>query len=407
MTPRSSAIERGLALTSVLAAAVLALMALVVHRVNEDALDAGKRSIRSIEVMSTLDKLALALRDVDVAGRDIVNGRAREGGDIERFDAARFQARLNLAALGPLTSDEPAQSERLSRLQPLVGRKFARGVHAYDVPSPGSRDQIDALVGAMHDAENHRLDDYRQTQASASERSTAIMVGALGLVTLLSLVFWLLLKIEFGARRALEKRLIESATIDELTGTANRSEFDRRLVQEWTFKGRYATALSLLMIDVDQLKAINEQWGAVAGDQVLREVARRLASRLRRSELLARSGGDEFAVIVPQYRSEALALAEQLRERIVEAPFYVEGIDRPAPVAVTVSIGLAESSDVDSPRGLLAAAEEAMYSAKGKGRNRVEPFQPNPTSYGMRMTAATAPQTTTLTAPTTRQSRVG
>lgn len=398
MTPRSSVIERGLALVSILAAAVLAVMALIVHRVNDEAAEASKRSVRSVEAIATLDKLQLALRDGDVVGRDFAAGRARdprlEVADNERFEAARFQARLALAALAPLAGDDPGQSQRLSRLQPLIGQKFARGMRGYDGGPVGTRDEIDGLIGSMRDDEGRRLDGFRNQQRNASERSTWIMVGALGLVTVLSLVFWFLLKIEFRARRALEKRLIESATIDELTGAANRSEFDRQLVQEWTFRGRYNTALSLLVVDVDQLKSINEDWGHVEGDAILREVARRLSSRLKRTELLARTGGDEFGVIVPQYRKEAMALAEQLRERVAEAPIYVQSEDRPVPVIVTVSIGVAEASDVDSPRGLLAAADEAMYGAKGKGRNRVDAFQPNPTTYGMRVSTLSRPTTT-------------
>ena len=384
MRPRSSAIEQGLVVTSILAAVVLAVMALVVHRINSDAEDAAKRSIRSIEIAATLDKLQLALRDGDMAGRDLAGGRARDRADIDRFDVARFQARLHLTALGPLAGDEPAQLERLSRLSPLINRKFGLGLRSYESTTPGARDEIDGVIASMRDDESRRLDTYRATQRNANEKSTWMMVGALGLVSLLSLVFWILLKIEFAARRALEGRLIESATTDELTGVANRSDFDRKLVQEWTFRERYGTALSLLLVDVDDLKVLNEQWGHVAGDSVLREVARRLAARLRRTEVLARSGGDEFAVIVPQYRKEAMAIAEQLREQIAEAPFFVPGGDRPNAVQVTISIGVAEASDVDTPRQLLAAADEAVYAAKDRGRNAVAAFQPDPTTGGLR-----------------------
>jgi diguanylate cyclase (GGDEF)-like protein len=385
-TPRSSVIEQGLVLTSILAAIILAVMALVVHRINGDAAEAGKRSIRSIETAATLDKLQLALRDTDMAGRDLASGRARDRADVERFDTARFQARLHLAGLGPLTGDDPAQSERLSRLNPIVTRKFNLGLRGYDGATPAGRDEIDGLLATMRDHELRRLETDRSTQADANEKSTWILVGSLAVVSLLSLAFWMLLKIEFAARRALEKRLIESATTDELTGVANRSDFDHKLVQEWAFRIRYGTALSLLLVDVDHLKKHNDEWGHVAGDSILREVARRLAGRLRRAELVARSGGDEFAIIVPQYRKEAVALAEQLREQVADAPFFLPGRDRPIQLKVTVSIGVAEASDVDTPRQLFAAADEAAYAAKDRGRNAVESYRPDSTTGGARTT---------------------
>lgn len=386
-------------LTSILAAVVLAVMALVVHRVNSDAADAARRSIRSIEVAATLDKLQLALRDVDMAGRELSIGRSRDPSDADRYDTARFQARLNLAVLGPLVGDEPSQLERLSRLGPLINKKFALGLRGYEVQAAGSRDEIDNLIAALRDDEGTRLERYRASQRDASEKSTWIMVGALTLVTLLSLAFWFLLKIEFRARRALERRLIESATTDELTGIANRSDFDRKLVQEWTFRIRYATALSLLIVDVDHLKALNDQWGHLAGDAILREVARRISSRVRRTEVVARSGGDEFAVIVPNYRKEAVELAEQLRERVAEAPFSLQSGGKTVSVMVTISVGVAEASDVESPRALLAAAEEAMYAIKRNGRNGVESYRPNPTIYGMSATTVSPTKQSTSSRP--------
>ena len=386
-------------LTSILAAVVLAVMALVVHRVNSDAADAARRSIRSIEVAGTLDKLQLALRDVEMAGRDLSAGRSRDRSDGDRYDLARFQARLNLAALGPLAGDEPGQLERLSRLGPLINRKFALGLRGYEAATGGSLDEIDNLIAAMRDDEGRRLERYRASQRDASERSTWIMVGSLSLVALLSLGFWFLLKVEFGARRALERRLIESATTDELTGVANRSDFDRKLVQEWTFRTRYATALSLLIVDVDQLKALNDQWGHLAGDTILREVARRIASRVRRTEVVARSGGDEFAVIVPNHRKEAIELAEQLRERMAEAPFLVQSGGKPVPVSVTISVGVAEASDVGTPRELLAAAEEAMYAVKRNGRDGVESYQTNPTTFGINSAPLSPSQKSTSPCP--------
>ena len=390
ITPRTSVIERGLILTSLFSAAVLAAMAVLVHQVNQDALLAGKRAIRADEVESTLDKLQLALRDGEVSQRDYMAAGRRA--DRDRVEAARFRARLHMAALSPLTGDVPAQAERLARIEPLVNRKFLQLARAVDVresrgenrgvePAPrgleadgvrATTEEIDGLIGAMQTEEGERIKTARAVQREAGERSLVVMVGALALLALLSLVFFLLLKIEFSARRALERRLIESATMDELTGAANRREFDRQLAQEWAFKKRYGTALSLIVLDVDHFKNINDRWGHLAGDAVLREMARRIRTRLRTTETLARYGGEEFAVIVPQYLNDALQLAEQLRERISEDPFIVSEGASHLSIRLTISLGVAEASDVESARELLAAADEAMYAAKENGRNRVE-----------------------------------
>src|ERR1700742_2489737 len=110
ITPRSSVVEQGLVLVSIVGAVILAVTALVVRHINSEAADAGKRSIRTIETAATLAKLQLALRDGDMAGRDLTSGRPRDRADSDRFDAARFQARLNLSSLGPLTGDDPDQA---------------------------------------------------------------------------------------------------------------------------------------------------------------------------------------------------------------------------------------------------------------------------------------------------------
>ena len=401
LTPRTSVIERGLILTSLFAAAVLAAMAVLVVQVNQDRIEAGKRTIRADEVQGTLDKLQLALRDGEVAQRDYLASGRRA--DRDRVEAARFRTRLHLAALSPLTSDEPRQAERLARIEPLVKRKFLQLSRAVDaresrgaesaqreLEADGVRatsEEIDSLIIAMQTEEGERIKAARAVEREGGERSLVVILGALVLLTLLSLVFWVLLRIEFGARRALERRLIESATTDELTGAANRREFDRQLAQEWAFRKRYGTALSVIVLDVDHFKDINERWGHPAGDAVLREMARRIQARLRTTEMLARYGGEEFAVIVPQYLSDAVLIAEQLRENVSEDPFIVSQGASNLSIQLTISLGVADASDVESARALLGAADEAMYAAKENGRNRVEAHRAHQPSR--LMTAAT------------------
>jgi diguanylate cyclase (GGDEF)-like protein len=160
------------------------------------------------------------------------------------------------------------------------------------------------------------------------------------------------------------------ATRDELTGLFNRREFDRLLQEELQRAGRFNLPLSVLMIDVDQFKVVNDTHGHPAGDAVLREVARRLTGEVRNVDRIARLGGDEFAVLLVQ--ADAVVASEVAdRMRAAVAAQRVEVAPETA-VAVTTSIGVAARSEtVQSVDALLAVADKALYAAKTAGRNRV------------------------------------
>jgi two-component system cell cycle response regulator len=164
---------------------------------------------------------------------------------------------------------------------------------------------------------------------------------------------------------------LEMAITDSLTGLHNRRYFERHLatmVDQATTRGR---PLSLLIIDIDHFKAINDTYGHLAGDKVLKEFARRIQSAVRGIDLAGRFGGEEFVVAMPDtHVSVAYLVAERLRSLISAEPFKVgEGLD---PIVVTVSIGVgAIESPTDTPMGLLARADAALYQAKRSGRNRV------------------------------------
>jgi diguanylate cyclase (GGDEF)-like protein len=161
-----------------------------------------------------------------------------------------------------------------------------------------------------------------------------------------------------------------SAT-DSLTGTANRRRFDEALDAEWRRAIRNGTELSLLMIDVDQFKQYNDDFGHQQGDVCLRQIASALGVAARRAgDIAARYGGDEFAVILPASAIEhASAIAENARHEVEQL-----GIRCKSGLQVTVSIGVAtlkpvEGAEVDA---LVARADEALYRAKDAGGNRVE-----------------------------------
>ena len=162
------------------------------------------------------------------------------------------------------------------------------------------------------------------------------------------------------------------ATVDQLTGVANRRSFDESLDTEWKRSVRDAAPLSLLMIDADHFKSFNDRYGHVAGDDCLRGIAAALGAKpLRQHDLVARYGGEEFAAILPGApASVAEQIANQMRLSVREASIRHE--DNP-PGYVTISIGCATvvPSAGMLPEELIAAADRALYLAKKSGRNRV------------------------------------
>ncbi len=157
---------------------------------------------------------------------------------------------------------------------------------------------------------------------------------------------------------------------DGLTRIHNRHAFDERMVEELRRHQRYRHSLSLLMLDLDYFKAVNDTYGHQAGDMVLREVGRLLNDVLRNTDFGARYGGEEFVVILPQTgEDQAWVLAERLRRRIGGIRFEFEGSN----FQVTASIGVAtlRPGSLHKRKDLLRQADEALYQAKTGGRNMV------------------------------------
>ncbi len=164
--------------------------------------------------------------------------------------------------------------------------------------------------------------------------------------------------------------VVEAARRDSLTGLFNVRTFHRRLAEEVDRSIRSGAPFSLLMIDVDYLKNVNDRYGHMAGDRVLHDMAAMLVGELRTIDTVARYGGEEFAVLLPETDAErAVAVGDRLRRRI-EAVRH-EGV----PELVTVSIGTATCpDDAVSASDLLHKADLALYASKNRGRNQVTAF---------------------------------
>ena len=170
-------------------------------------------------------------------------------------------------------------------------------------------------------------------------------------------------------RKTLDRSL-EMAITDPLTQLNNRRFFDTQIRLHLSRHIKGGPALSLLLLDIDHFKAVNDGYGHDAGDEALREFARRLSLYVRAIDLPCRLGGEEFVVLMPETGAgDALNIAERVRAQIAAEPFAVGGGRL---LNVTVSVGVATSGGLgDSPEALLKRADEGVYEAKSSGRNRV------------------------------------
>ncbi|SEG06363.1 GGDEF domain-containing protein [Marinobacterium lutimaris] len=168
-------------------------------------------------------------------------------------------------------------------------------------------------------------------------------------------------------RKSAEAAHLKSMT-DPLTGLPNRFAYERELANEIERFNRYDTPFSLCVADLDNFKKINDEYGHLAGDKVLRLISRVLRSNLRGVDFVARIGGEEFVIILPSTDGEsARQAADNARQAIEQSPFNFQG----TPVQVTMSFGIAEIQPDDSTETLFDRADGSVYMAKREGRNRV------------------------------------
>jgi diguanylate cyclase (GGDEF)-like protein len=249
--------------------------------------------------------------------------------------------------------------------RPWLG-KFSRADHALLFPAAAGLESVALLPLTRQE----RLIGCLNFGSRERERFRAV----LGTEFLHHLALIAAFALESAVNRA---RLVRSGFTDVLTGWHNRRYLQTRLFEELARCRRERTPLTCLMIDVDHFKSVNDRFGHLAGDEVLRQLAQCISGEVRGSDVSARYGGEEFVVLLPGTGAAAgFTLAERIRAAVAHEPFELTGV--PTRLPVTVSIGVAEhrpgleEHDLKvAGERLLALADVALYEAKAGGRNAV------------------------------------
>jgi diguanylate cyclase (GGDEF)-like protein/PAS domain S-box-containing protein len=243
----------------------------------------------------------------------------------------------------------------------IIADRFARGVTKADTSPEAVKAKITELASLARDS--HRVDELADGRFLLLSRQPMPGGG------------WLAIMEDITERRRAEAEIVHLARHDVLTGLANRAEFNEKLEEAGKRLKRGDAAITVMMLDLDRFKAVNDMFGHPAGDELLVEVSRRLKSTLRETDLLARLGGDEFAIIQEGGATQhegAIALALRINNAIAE-PFDLGGFE----VNVGTSIGIAMAPEHGiEPEGLLKSADLALYAAKAQGRSDYRIYQP-------------------------------
>ena len=164
------------------------------------------------------------------------------------------------------------------------------------------------------------------------------------------------------------------ATTDGLTGLSNHKRFYEILERELWRSRRYGGQISVIMVDIDNLKKINDAYGHRAGDRVIKEISRRIRACIRQVDTAARYGGDEFAVILPKTSlSKAVIVAERMVDEVWRTPM----VWKREQIGLSISVGLGQYDANISPEEITSRSDQALYTAKQAGKNTVRIFEPS------------------------------
>ncbi|MBK4998449.1 diguanylate cyclase [Pseudomonas sp. S31] len=308
------------------------------------------RGLNWYELIPVLDDLAVLMLAITDSGQHEFEAYLQQLN--ERLEG--FQSHLHEASAGHADNSSAAR-ELDNQLREQVGglQNSVQGAADVDSLKHILENRLEGLLTTMDEHQHAR--DRREQELAGRLHGLAERVATMEQEAL-------------GYREHLEEQR-QKALIDPLTGLPNRAAWSERVeqeIQDWQENGGH---LAMAILDLDHFKRINDGYGHLAGDKVLKIVAGQLSKRLRGRDFIARFGGEEFVLLLPQTSPPAAAqVAESMRAAIEACPFHFKG-ER---VVITVSIGLGAFRTGEHGDQVLKRADEALYRAKSLGRNRVE-----------------------------------
>ena len=321
------------------------------HRPQAEAMrDRLKNGLNWYELLPILDDLATLMLAITDSGQHEFEAYLQQLN--ERLEA--FQSNLQAASEGHADNSSAARAMDTQIREQVDGlQNSVQEAADLDDLKQVLENHLEGLLGTMDQHQKQR--DAREQEVAGRLKSLAERVAHMEQEAL-------------GYREHLEEQR-QKALIDPLTGLPNRAAWTERLEHEIAQWQQHGNTLSLAMLDLDHFKRINDNYGHLAGDKVLKIIATVLRKRLRGSDFIARFGGEEFVLLLPATPPAIGAkLLETLRASIEACPFHFKG-ER---VTITVSMGLAAFRPGEHSDLVLKRADQALYRAKNAGRNRVE-----------------------------------
>ena len=321
------------------------------HRPQAEAMrDRLKNGLNWYELLPILDDLATLMLAITDSGQHEFEAYLQQLN--ERLEA--FQSNLQAASEGHADNSSAARAMDTQIREQVDGLQTSVQEAAdLDDLKQVLENHLEGLLGTMDQHQKQR--DAREQEVAGRLKSLAERVAHMEQEAL-------------GYREHLEEQR-QKALIDPLTGLPNRAAWTERLEHEIAQWQQHGNTLSLAMLDLDHFKRINDNYGHLAGDKVLKIIATVLRKRLRGSDFIARFGGEEFVLLLPATPpAVGTKLLETLRASIEACPFHFKG-ER---VTITVSMGLAAFRPGEHSDLVLKRADQALYRAKNAGRNRVE-----------------------------------